>query len=293
MTQGLLFIGIVVVIGLLWIAIYDTSRFVIVHYTAKDPKIKKSFRVVLLSDLHNKQYGIHNSRLLHAIRSLSPNGILIAGDMVTATKSVQTECAMALLTELAKDYPIYYANGNHEQKLNFLTGAALEKAQIYMEQIHALSIHSVNNQSYRLSEQNIVISGLEMDHDYYFRSDAPKMDAAYLQGLLGESQQEQYHILLAHNPQYFPQYAEWGADLVLSGHIHGGIIRIPAGRGLLSPTIRFFPKYDGGLFEQGKSKMILSRGIGYHCIPFRLFNPSEIVVIDFRSSDQSEVILDK
>ena len=103
---------------------------------------------------------------------------------------------------------------------------------------------------------------------------------------LGEPCAEKYTVLLAHNPDFFPVYAEWGADLVLSGHVHGGMVRIPGWKGVVSPNIRFFPKYDGGKFEEGKSTMILSRGLGMHTIPVRLFNPGELIVIDFMKEQE-------
>lgn len=84
------------------------------------------------------------------------------------------------------------------------------------------------------------------------------------------------NILIAHNPDYFEEYAKWGADLVLSGHVHGGIMRIPFLGGVLAPSYRIFPKYDGGVFKEGKSVMLLGRGLGSHTIQLRFFNPAEL-----------------
>ena len=84
---------------------------------------------------------------------------------------------------------------------------------------------------------------------------------------------------MAHNPDYFEEYAAWGADLVLSGHVHGGMMRLPILGGVVSPAFKLFPKYDGGLFQQGKSTMILSRGLGMHTIPIRIFNPGELILL--------------
>ena len=128
----------------------------------------------------------------------------------------------------------------------------------------------------------MTIYGSEIDKYFYKRFTIPEMDSEYLTRLLGSPDPGTYTILLAHNPDYFPRYAGWGADLVLAGHIHGGIVRIPFwGKGLLSPNVRFFPRYDGGVYREGDSTMILSRGLGIHTIPFRLFNPAEVIVIDF------------
>ena len=137
------------------------------------------------------------------------------------------------------------------------------------------------------------------------------MDSAYLDQELGKVDPDYFNILIAHNPDYFPKYAVWGADLVLSGHVHGGIVQIPFWhRGCASPNIRLFPWYDSGIFAMDKqdsqametdhrkwprgnrlkdingdfrknSLMYLNRGLGMHTIPIRLFNPGELVVIDF------------
>ena len=104
------------------------------------------------------------------------------------------------------------------------------------------------------------------------------MEKEYLEETLGPASKEKYQILLAHNPDYFENYAQWGADLVLSGHVHGGIMRLPLLGGVISPTLLLFPKYDGGLFKKGSSAMILSRGLGTHTLPIRIFNPGELIL---------------
>lgn len=95
---------------------------------------------------------------------------------------------------------------------------------------------------------------------------------------LGKTDASCYQILLAHNPLYFPSYRDWGADLTFSGHIHGGIIRIPGMGGLLSPDMTFFPKYDGGHFEEQGRHLVVSRGLGNHFL-MRVMNPPELVAV--------------
>ena len=114
------------------------------------------------------------------------------------------------------------------------------------------------------------------------------MEAKYLTDTLGRTKTEKYEILLAHNPDYFPEYAGWGADLVLSGHVHGGMMRLPLIGGVVSPAFKFFPKYDGGMFRIGKSVMILSRGLGMHTIPVRIFNPGELVYLKLCPAKEAE-----
>ena len=101
--------------------------------------------------------------------------------------------------------------------------------------------------------------------------------------VLGESP-EQFNILLAHNPAYFKEYVSWGADLILSGHVHGGVIRIPFFGGVFSPEKIFFPEYDAGLFESRDSIMVVNRGLGYSKVNLRLFNRPEISFIELKSN---------
>ena len=108
------------------------------------------------------------------------------------------------------------------------------------------------------------------------------MEPSYLRKLLGTPDREKFQLLIAHNPVYFDAYADWGADLVVSGHVHGGIMRLPFLGGVLSPSLTLFPKYDGGMFREHGSTMILSRGLSSHTIPIRIFNPGELIVIELK-----------
>ena len=137
----------------------------------------------------------------------------------------------------------------------------------------------LENESVLLPETGIRIFGVEIDMDYYKKLCRNVMKVSCLNSLLGRPCADEYSILLAHNPDYFQTYAGWGADLVLSGHVHGGIMRLPVLGGVLSPALRLFPKYDGGLYEEGKSKMVLGRGLGTHTLPVRVFNPGELIVV--------------
>ena len=122
--------------------------------------------------------------------------------------------------------------------------------------------------------------------DYYKKLRKSVMKVSYLNSLLGRPCADEYNILLAHNPDYFQAYAGWGADLVLSGHVHGGIMRLPVLGGVLSPALRLFPRYDGGLYEEGKSKMVLGRGLGTHTLPIRVFNPGELIVVRLEPEEE-------
>ena len=109
------------------------------------------------------------------------------------------------------------------------------------------------------------------------------MEASYLEDTLGKSDIRKCNLLIAHNPDYFSEYAKWGADLTLSGHVHGGIMRLPWLGGVLSPSYRLFPKYDGGVFRENGAIMLLGRGMGSHTIPLRFFNPAQLYEVTLKS----------
>lgn len=271
----------VILVVLVWIMLYDSNRFVVRHYLLRDQRIKKPVKAVVLADLHNKRYGKENERLLQAIDEIRPDMILIAGDILTAKPKASLETAVDLLTKLAGKYPIYYGNGNHEHRLKLYPENYGDMAERYEEALQKIGIRRLVNEHTVLEESGIRIYGSEIDKLYYKRFGIQPMDPEYLKSLLGQPSAEKYTILIAHNPDYFPKYADWGADLVLAGHVHGGMVRVPIwGKGVVSPNVRLFPKYDGGEFTLGKTRMLLSRGLGMHTIPIRLFNPGEVLEVD-------------
>lgn len=270
----------IIFLVLLWIAMYDSNRFIIVRHSFRDPRIRKPLRAVVLADLHNKQFGKNNEILLEAIRREAPDCILIAGDMLTSRKGCSFAPAVALLRELAGQFPIYYANGNHEHRLKLYPQEYGAMAEEYEAALGEAGVERMVNSHRFLPEYGITVYGLELDKRYFRRFRTAHMEEGYLEETLGRPGEDCYRVLLAHNPDYFPEYARWGADLVLSGHVHGGLVRIPFWKGVVSPAVRLFPKYDGGLYREDGSVMVLSRGLGLHTIPVRLFNPGELIVLE-------------
>lgn len=282
MADILLTITGIIALVLLWVMLYDSNRFVTRQYTVSDSRIKKQCRAVVLADLHNKRYGRNNERLLAAIRECHPDVVLIAGDILTAKPGAPLEPALNFLKEIARDYPVYYANGNHEHRLKLYPKVYGDMAERYSGALREMGLEPLVNAHADLPEYGITVYGSEIDKEFYKRLKAQRMSVDYLPGILGQAREDVYTVLLAHNPEYFPQYAAWGADLTLSGHIHGGVARVPVwGRGVISPSWHLFPKYDGGIFREGDSVMVLSRGLGTHTIPVRIFNPAELWIVDF------------
>lgn len=264
------------------VAIIDGRRFVVRTYQIESDKIKSPYSFVVLSDLHNTSFGKKNHKLIEKIKSLKPDGILIAGDMITAKPNVSFENAVYLLQTLSEEYPIFYGNGNHEQRLFFYPETYGNMGNEYVEKLKACHVFPLKNTYTDLVTSNIRISGFEMDRMYYKRFKQQVMAPDYIRNQIGEASREKFQILIAHNPDFMDNYTKWNADLVLSGHIHGGIMRLPFLGGVISPSCTFFPKYDGGKFEQENTTLILSRGLGTHTLPVRIFNPGELVCVHLK-----------
>lgn len=265
---------------LIIVMLSDSNRFVTVHYQISDFRIRKKTRVVLLADLHNKQYGKNNRRLLEAVDANKPDLVLCAGDMMTSEKNKSMVPAQEFVQALAEKYPFYYANGNHEYRIYHQPEDYGTMGIKYRNFLNSCGVVLLENENAVLPERGLKIYGLDLPKKWFKKFKAPHMEKSDLERLLGTKREDSFGILLAHNPAYFETYAEWGADLTLSGHVHGGVMRLPVLGGVLSTSLTLFPKYDGGLFEKKKKKMIISRGLGSHTIPIRIFNPAELVVID-------------
>ena len=259
----------------------DVNRFVVRNYTVYSDKIDRELDIVLLTDLHDKKYGTDNYKLIDAIRKLNPDIICAAGDMITAGRNSDTDSALRFFSYLS-DYKIYYGIGNHEHKLKLYPDIYGLTYADYILALKEMGIYVLENEHAYIDDTNIRIQGLMIGREYYEKFKKHEMTAEYIHGLTGEWSRDDYCIMLAHDPEYFEAYAASGADLTLSGHVHGGLVRLPGLGGLISPKLKLFPKYDGGIYECSRSQMILSRGLGYHTIPLRFLNPGELIQISLR-----------
>ena len=289
MNLVLFALGVLLLI-LIWIMLHDTTHFETTEYCVTDPRIKKSCRAVVLADLHNQRYGRENALLLEAIRKGNPDFVLITGDMLTASPGKDFQPAIDLLGELAKSYPIYYGVGNHEYRLWLYRETYGDIGKRYEEALEKIGVREMKNETLLLNDFGIAVTGSQIHQRYYRRRRPVAMKETYLPRILGRPDPETFTILLAHHPDYFPKYAAWGADLTLSGHVHGGVVRVPFwNKGVISPAVKFFPEYDGGLFEKDGNYMLLSRGLGCHTIPIRLFNPGDLLFLEFCPGEKKEI----
>lgn len=282
MPKVYIFLGIFLILILYFVIvmIMDTHRFVERYYTIKTPKINRDLRFVFISDLHNKTFGKENETLCKRIEELKPDGILLGGDILTAHPDEDYSVALQLVRRLAKDYPVYYGEGNHEHRLHLYEDVYGDMGKRYEGELKASNISIMRNEKAVSENWNIAVTGLSIDRSYYKRFRKIKMETSYVTELVGKPDTDRFQILLAHNPQYAESYANWGADLTLCGHVHGGLMKLPLLGGVISPNLTLFPKYDGGEFRFGEKRIIVSRGLGTHTLPVRIWNPGELVVIN-------------
>ena len=288
MPEMIIDIAIAVIFFFLIVMIVDGNRFVIREYTIKTDKIGKEQTIAVMADLHNKTYGKNNEKLLRALDSVCPDMVLVAGDMLTAKSGKSFKTAAQFMERVAEKYSVYYGLGNHEYRMKIYEEDYGDAFKRYTDRLKKAGITVLDNETTevvlkgsdgKVFEEKLRITGVSIDRRYYKRFRKTKMEASYLTETIQKPKEGVYQILLAHNPEYFEEYAAWGADLVLSGHVHGGIMRLPLLGGVISPKLVLFPKYDGGRFEEKESTMILSRGLGMHTLPVRIFNPAELVVV--------------
>lgn len=271
------------------------SKFKEFHYnlnTDKLPKDSQGLTFVLLADLHNHVYGPGNQRLLEAIEAQKPDAVLSAGDMLIGHSQHSYAPALELFQKIReKKFPVFYGNGNHEYRMRIDREIYGDKYDRYAAGLRDCGVILLENQKISFEKKGLkmTVYGFELDRRFYQKLHQEQFDAGELRGALGTPDPKRYNILLAHNPVYFDDYAAWGADLALSGHLHGGIIRIPGIGGLISPQARLFPRYDAGHFEKGGKDLIVSRGLGTHTVNLRIFNPAELAVIHLHSGKADEL----
>ena len=277
-----LLIMVMLAVALLAVGIIDGNRFVTVRKEFALSGLSKECRFVLLSDLHNKVYGTKNDKVIEAIRRINPDFIVLAGDLVTSQLREDMTPGIELLRTLRQDYRIYYGLGNHESKMRQRPDQFGDKYDRLIREVSGKNVSVLKNEAVFLPEYNLKITGLDLDLNYFAHFKIQKMKPGYLQETLPECEKEKCNILIAHNPDYFTEYAQWGADLVLSGHVHGGIMRLPLLGGVIAPSYKIFPEYDGGVFRTGSAAMLLGRGMGSHTIPLRFFNPAELYDVQLK-----------
>lgn len=282
----IILIGIIVVLIICMLSIlYCHYNIKISRYEIKSGKVLKELKLIHLSDLHSRVFRNNNAKLILDIALEKPDVIVMTGDMVNGKDKdiiYLEEFIQTIKAQGLEDCNIYYIMGNREFRYNEDNYIKLK------DMLNANNVIVLENNK-EIIDNNICIYGLNYynrnSKEYYYRinkqNDNKIMNLKFeLSENVKVINKNKYNILLVHDPNEFDKYAKIGFDLILAGHIHGGVIRVPMlNKGVLSPEVKFFPKYDGGIFEKDKSVMCVSSGLGYGTIPFRLFNSPEIVSI--------------
>ena len=236
------------------------------------PDAFSGFRIAQVSDLHNAEFGEENEKLIELLSQTDPDIIVITGDLIDS-RHTDIEIALEFARQAIKLAPVYYVSGNHEARVH-------EYEDLKMGLIEA-SVIVLEDQKVQITREveSITLMGIDdpsFQEDYLF-GDAVSVTSSALSELQNES--DRYTVLLAHRPELFETYVDAGVDLVFSGHAHGGQFRLPFVGGLVAPNQGLFPEYGAGLFSEGSTNMIVSRGVGNSIIPIRFNNRPEIILV--------------
>lgn len=246
------------------------------YSNTKIPDEFNGFRIVHISDLHNKKFGKNQERLLRKIRTVSPDIIVVTGDLIDRRK-YDLDTAIVFINGAIKIAPVYYVSGNHEAWSGDYKNISCKLLSCGVQILDDNKVKLIKGKG------KIEILGVSdpdfLTSDYMDGTDSSKMKE-HLKGLSDDSV---FQILLSHRPELFDLYAKENIDLIFSGHAHGGQFRIPFIGGLVAPDQGLFPKYTSGVYTQNQSTMIVSRGLGNSIIPIRIFNRPEIVVVTLQS----------
>lgn len=284
----ILIITLIILVAFSTFALISHFRLDITNYIIKNAKITRDFKIVQLSDLHSREFRNDNKKIIDYIEKEKPDIIVMTGDMINA-KNGDIAYLEKFINSLKEICKIYYVMGNREFRYNE------EEFNKLVNMLEKNSIKVLNNNSdtIKIAGSEINIYGLNYNNrnieKYYEFRRGSMYNKKYeiknkLEDVFSIIDKDKYNILLTHSPNAFKKYASFGFDLIISGHIHGGVIRLPFAGGLLSPNATFFPKYDAGLFFEEGSVMCVSRGMGYGSLPFRILNNPEIVVINLKHS---------
>ena len=236
-------------------------------------------RVLHLSDLHNSFFGKDNMELTEKVDDMRPDYIFVTGDCIDRfTKN--GDAFISFVKNIEGRYPVYYSLGNHDVTVLRTDGDVFSE---FRETIVSLGVTVIDDENVTLERDGgcIRLYGFTPVRDENLHG--VKVSAETLREKLGECPKNETVFLLAHEGGFFDAFADWGADITFSGHIHGGIVRLPFLGGVFGDGGRLFPKYCAGVYEKDGKIMNLSAGLGYTKFKFRFMNPPEMTLIKLKS----------
>ena len=274
----IILIGIILLLLVSFYLYYENNYLQVSNYNIESNKIPKDFdgfKIAQISDFHNTKSKKLTNDLVEKIKKSKPNIIVLTGDLIDSNKT-NIDIAISFIKKINNIAPIYYVTGNHEAKISNYEELKnkLEKNKVII----------LDDKLEIIKKDKSMINIIGID-DPSFNFNTYRDDSTIIQDNLIPIQfdKNDFTILLSHRPELIETYAENNFDLVLSGHAHGGQIRIPFIGGLIAPNQGLLPKYTSGIYEIKNTKMIVSRGIGNSILPFRVNNRPELVIIELKN----------
>lgn len=232
-----------------------------VYHSQKLPSDFYGYKIALISDLHNKSFGDNQSELIKELKKANPDIIALTGDIIDAYKDDMAPIEQLIIgvTSIA---PTYFVSGNHEEDMRART--RYQQLKVFFDKYGVVNL---NNTSVRIkkNDSSIILTG-------------KSYQGVKIGKTLEYANQSDFNILLYHGCDTFDKTSTHGFDIILSGHAHGGVIRLPFIGGMLNNHGGLFSKYDSGAYEKNNCTMFVSRGLGDAKFP-RFYNPPELVII--------------
>lgn len=246
------------------------ERLTLRTYTVASPKLTAEVRLAVVTDFHSSD---NADDVVAMVASCAPDAVLLVGDMFDDDIANRpTERTLSLMRQLSAQYPCYYVSGNHEA----WTG---EMDALYQQTEEAgVTVLRMSSGVLTVRGQRIALCGIPDPYEMVF-SGAPDTEEQIRQAMENVDSAD-FTVLLTHRPELLAKYAQFPLDLVVSGHAHGGQVRIPGVlNGLYAPNQGWFPKLAGGAYTQDGTTLIVSRGLAVRTRLPRIFNRPEVVLV--------------
>ena len=279
--QTLISIAVLIVLAILFVFWQNNSLVISEHDYINEslPSDFDGFKIAHISDLHNKSFGKDQIRLLEKLKGVSPDMIVITGDLIDRRK-YDLDLAMMFIEGAVDVAPVYYVSGNHE--------AWSGEFSLIKESLLSAGVSVLDNEKLKITKGHSWINILGVsDPDFLTSSYIDGTNISDMSKKLEQWSAEQgFKILLSHRPELLDLYSHNKMDLIFTGHAHGGQFRIPLMGGLVAPDQGLFPEFTSGLHTRGSSTMFISRGLGNSIVPIRIFNRPEIIAVTLKSNPQ-------
>lgn len=266
----------IIAVGSAWFFIWQNNSITINEIVVKNDKVPekfKGYKILQISDLHNKEFGAKQDKILAKIEQINPNIIVVTGDLIDANNT-NIDVAMDLINGAINIAPIFYVSGNHEA-----WSGSYDILKAKLEESGVIILDNQKNEVFK-ENNSIDIIGLSdtsfIDQDWLDYSGNVQTENL-LNGLIEKN--SNFKILLSHRCELFEIYSSSDVDLVFSGHAHGGQFRLPFIGGFVAPDQGFFPELTEGIHTNNNTSMIINRGLGNSIIPIRIFNRPELIVV--------------